>query len=353
MTNIIIAVVLLLLALAGIVVRKTYYYLPIRELKRQAEKHDQLATQLYRAAAYGNSLRSLLWLYIGLTSAASLVLLARVLPIWASLAVVGPLLWIAFSLLPATRTTKLGARLTMLVTPPIAWLLNYLHPLLGRSADIVEKRYTAPAHTGLFERADLLDLIKRQQQQADSRLTDEELEIVKRALGFADHKVADIMIPRKRIKTVLADDTVGPILIDEVHKSGQGHALVRASRKGAFVGTLAFEQLDLKSTGKVRDIMEASIYYLHENDPLNQALHAFFVTNRSLFVVVNSFEEYVGILTIENVLHQLLGHVPGDDFDQYADIAVVSARHSKSSKKTAKEPEPIELGDKEAAPVIE
>jgi CBS domain containing-hemolysin-like protein len=196
----------------------------------------------------------------------------------------------------------------------------------------------------LFERGDLLALIKRQQQQADSRLTDEELEIVKHALGFGDHKVADVMTPRKLIKTVLAGDTIGPILIDEVHKSGQGHVLVRESRKGPFVGTLAFKQLDLQSTGLVKDVMEAAIHYLHENDPLNQALHAFFVTNCSLFVVVNSFEEYVGILTIENVLHQLLGHVPGDDFDQYADIEVVAARHPKSRKKTktATKPETTE-----------
>jgi CBS domain containing-hemolysin-like protein len=332
MTNLTFAVILLLLALTGIVARKTYYYLPLRELKRRAAKHDPLAVQLYRAAAYSNSLRSLLWLYIGLTSAASLVLLARLLPIWASLLIVGPLLWIAFSLIPATRTTRLGIFVTRMITPPLAWLLNYLHPMLSRGADVVEQRYTAPAHTRLFEREDLLDLIKRQQHQPDNRITDEELEIAKRALSFDDHSIGDVMTPRKHIKTVLVDDTVGPILIDEVHKSGQDYALVRESRKGPFVGTLAFKRLNLQSSGHVRDIMEPRVYYLHESDPLSQALHAFFVTNHPLFVVVDNFEEYIGTLTIENVLRQLLGHIPGADFDQYADLALVAARHEKPRK---------------------
>jgi CBS domain containing-hemolysin-like protein len=345
MTNLISAIVLLLLALAGIAVRKTYYYLPSRELKRQAAQHDKLAMQLYRAVAYGNSLRSLLWLYIGLATAASLVFLARQLPVWVSLLVVGPLLWVAFSLIPATRTTKLGIRLTMFVTPPIVWLLNYLHPLLSRGADVVEKRYTAPAHTGIFERDDLLELVRQQQHQPDNRLSDEELEIIKRALSFGDHKVGDLMTGRKRIKTILVDDTVGPILIDEIHKSGQGQALVRESRKGDFVGTLSFQQLDLQSTGKVRDIMKSTVYYLHENDSLSQALHAFFVTNCPLFVVVNSFEEYVGILTIENVLRQLLGHVPGDDFDQYADPQLVAARHSQTKKSDQSDETPVKTDD--------
>jgi CBS domain containing-hemolysin-like protein len=332
MTNLIIAVVALLLALAGVVVRKTYFALPSRELKRRAAKHERPAAQLYRAVAYGSSLHTLLWLYIGLMSAASLVLLARLLPIWASLLVVGPLLWIAFSLLPATRTTRLGIRLTVLLTPLIAWLLDYLHPSLSRSAVAVKQRYTVSSHTGIFEREDLLELIERQQSQTDNRLSNEELEIIKRALSFEDYKVGDIMTSRKRVKTVLADDTVGPILIDEVHKSGQDFALVRASQKGEFIGSLATTQLNLKSAGRVHDIMLDKIYYLHEEDSLRQALHAFFVTNHALFVVVNSAEDYVGVLTITDVLKQLMGHVPGDDFDQYADMPAVAARHHVNQK---------------------
>jgi CBS domain containing-hemolysin-like protein len=326
------AIVLLILAIAGVVVRKTYYYLPVRELKRQAEKHDKLAVQLYRAVAYGSSLRGLLWLYIGLTSAASFVVLARVLPVWASLLVVGPLLWIAFSVIPATRVTAIGARLTMLVTPAIAWLLNYLHPLLHRSVDFAQRHYAQPPHTGIYERDDLLQLIERQQQQTDSRLSQEELEIAKRALSFDEHTVADILTPRKQIKTVLADDTIGPILIDEVHQTGQDFVLVGESKKGPIIGTLHTNRLNLHSQGHVRDVMDKTVYYLHENDNLSQALHAFFVTNHPLFVVVNSFEEYVGVVSVENMLRQLLGHVPGDDFDQYADLPTVAARHTKTHK---------------------
>lgn len=332
MNDLILAVVLLLLALIGVAARKTYFYLPLRELKRRAEKQDPVAAQLYRAAAYGNSLRGLLWLYIGLTSAASLVLLARRLPIWASLLIVGPLLWIAFSLIPATRTTRAGIMVTRLVTPPLAWLLNYLHRPISRGTDIVEQHYTAPAHTKLFERQDLLDLLKRQQHQPDNRLSDEELEIAKRALSFGEYHVSNIMTPRKKVKTVLAGDTIGPILIDEIHKSGQDYALVREARKGPFIGALAFRRLNLSSSGQVKDHMEPTINYLHENDHLSQALHAFFTTDQPLFVVVDSFEEYVGILTIENVIRQLLGHVPGDEFDQYANPVLVAGRHAKAEK---------------------
>jgi CBS domain containing-hemolysin-like protein len=308
-------------------VRKAYFRLPLRELKRRAERHDKTAGTLYRAVAYGNSLRGLFWLYIGLMSAAGLILLARELSIWVSLLIVGPLLWIAFSLIPASRTTVLGTWLAKAVTPPIAWLLNYLHPALSRGADTVERRYTVPDHTRLYERDDLIRLLERQRNQEDSRFTDEELEIAIRALSFDDHLVADVMTPRRRIKTVKPGDTVGPVLIDELHKNGQEQVLVRETSKGPFIGSLRLSQLGIRSEGKVGDLMTPTVYYVHENDTLGEALHAFFATNHPVFVVVNSSEEYVGVISAEDIIRQLVGHVPGDEFDQYSDPEAVAARH--------------------------
>ena len=92
--NIILALVFLLLAVAGVVVRKTYYHLPSRELKRRARGRDQQSEKLYRAVAYGSSLRVLLWIYIGLTAAASFDFFVRALPVWLSLVVIGMLLWL-------------------------------------------------------------------------------------------------------------------------------------------------------------------------------------------------------------------------------------------------------------------
>ncbi len=137
----------------------------------------------------------------------------------------------------------------------------------------------------------------------------------------------------------MASDTIGPVLIDELHKNGQGYMLVRESAKGDFVGLLAFKRLNLKSTGQVKNVMDKEIYYLHADDSLAQALHAFFTTNCPLFVVVDSAGDYVGIITIDIILRQLLGHVPGEDFESYHDMAAVIRRHTKPkvAEKSAEE----------------
>jgi CBS domain containing-hemolysin-like protein len=353
MNNLVLAIIFLLLASAGVVVRKTYYYLPYLEMKRRAEKHDKMAANLYRVVAYGNSLSVLLWLYIGLTSAAGLALLSKQLSVWLSLIVIAILLWLAFSLVPATRITRAGVWLTQLITPIIAWILNYTYPLLNRGAKVVEMRYISGAHSKLFERSDLMDLLERQKFQEDNRLSEEELEIVKRALSFDEFKVRDVLTPRKSVKTILATDIIGPILIDELHKSGQDYVLVREKAKGQVIGTLAFSRLGIDSKGEVGDVMDRTVYYLHENDSLSEALHAFFVTNHAMFVVVDSSEDFVGIISVEDIIRHLMGHLPGDDFDQYADPAAVAARHPKASKDKVDSPKSDETPVKTEEEVVE
>src|SRR5438132_7259837 len=105
---------------------------------------------------------------------------------WLSFWIVVLIIWTAYSWLPSSRVTRAGAVLTKLATPIIVRLLNLLHPILDRSVAVASSRYSAENHTGLYEREDLIDLLEQQQRQSDSRISDEELEISKRALRFSD-----------------------------------------------------------------------------------------------------------------------------------------------------------------------
>ena len=185
--TVVISLLLIGLAMVLAVTRKVYYATPSRELKRLAAQHKQPASQLFEAVAYDSSLRALLWGLISVLGGLGLVLLARSrsVNLVLSLIVFIASLSFIFIWLPASRVTKSGTRLTLLLNPVIVWLLRHLYPLLSRGAEQVEKRYPA-AHTGLFERTDVLQLIHQQADQTDSRLSIEELAIVQRALTFGD-----------------------------------------------------------------------------------------------------------------------------------------------------------------------
>lgn len=334
MASIIVGIVLLLIALIGSVLRKTYYHVPESELKRRAAAREPLAEKLYPVVAHGGSLRVLLWLLISGTSAAGLVLLIRAIPLWVSLLLVILLLPALHAWLIVSRFSHFDTRLTLLLNPLIAGVLQRLHPLLLRVARPFEGR-SERRHTGLYEPADLLALLEQQQQQSDNRISPEQVEIIRRALDFGNHRLHDILTPLEQVRIVSVGDTVGPVLIDELHASQQDFALVRDKADGSFAGSLTIKKLGLHSQGKVRDNMEPNVYYLHENDSLSIALHAFFATNHPFFVALDNREESVGIVTMANVLKQLLGHVPGEDFDEYTTPAAVVTRHQSKKSGTS------------------
>jgi len=319
-TDLIVGIICLLLAELAVVLKKAYFSLPSRELKRRAEQ-DENYTSLYRAAAYGDSLRGLLWLVIGLASSAGFILLAKAFPLWLGLILVALLIYLTFSLLPSIALDRLTLLAGRICAPMLAWLLNYLHKRLLFITNQLKPHYQQNQHTGLFEISDLSELIRRQKNQPDNRIDAQDLELLKTVLAFEDKKVADVYLTKKQVRHVLASDVIGPILINELHQHKLKLALVREEPKGDIIGSLAAEQLSIHSTGLVGDVMKRELYYLHEEDPLDEAIKAFVATNEDIFVVIDEQGKYLGVITLNMVLEQLFGHVTLDKRSDYTNKA--------------------------------
>lgn len=318
------------LTLLGISLQKTYYQVPPKELKRRARSGDPLAKGLYRVVAYGMSLKLLLWGLIGISSALFFVLLtSSVASTWQAFVWSALLIGAGFAWLPHGRVTQLGTRLAAWLTPVVALALQYTHPLLDRVAGFIRRHRPVRLHTGLYQKDDLVELIQNQQVQADNRIAAEELQIALHALTFGDKNIRDHLTPRRVVKMVSAADTVGPILMGELHGSGHSRFPVFQDTPENIVGTLYLrDMIEASSGGRVRDIMSKRVYYVHEDRPLYDALQAFLRTKHHLFIVVNAFEEYVGVVTIEDVLEQIIGKPIVDEFDQYDSLRAVAQRQA-------------------------
>jgi len=132
------------------------------------------------------------------------------------------------------------------------------------------------------------------------------------------------------VASVSADDDIGPVLMGELHGTGHSRFPVYEGTKEHIIGTLYLHDLvGTKATGRVRDIMSKKVVYVHEKFTLYQTLQAFIKTKKHLFIVVNEFEEYVGIITIEDVLERVIGKLIVDEFDQYDDLRAVAAAAAK------------------------
>jgi CBS domain containing-hemolysin-like protein len=323
---------ILIILLAGLTVcsislQRTYERVPAYELRRRARAGDQLAASLYQAANYGASLRAVLWTLSGLAAAGFFVLLSRHTATWLAVSGSALLVWTAFVWLPAGQISQRGQNLAARVALPLAWVLAYIHPGLEWLWRLARRYRTLHFHTGLYEVEDLLELLDGQQVQADNRIEQTELDIARHALTFGNRHVIEVMVPRRVVKMVKADEDVGPVLLSELHKSGHSRFPVYGDSQDQIVGTLHLRDLLGKSkTGKVSTHMQPQTYYAHEDQPLSDVLQAILKTHQHLFVVVNTFEEYVGIICLEDVLEQIVGRPIIDEFDLYDDLRAVAAR---------------------------
>ncbi len=325
------------LTLFSVSLQKTYSRIPQKELKRRARTGDEMAKALFSAVSYGISLQLLLWIVIGISAGAFFVILSISLPSWLALFGCVALLWIAFAWLPNTRVSRASEKVAQKVSPSLAKVLSKLYPLLNKIGKEIQKISKVSIHNGMYQKEDLLELIDKQSSQPDNRMTAYEIGIVKSSLTFSDRIIRDIMTPKRVVKTVSQSDSIGPILMTELHKSGFSRFPVTGDKEDDIVGTLYMRDLvNAKDGGSVKDAMKKDVYYVNEEKKLDHALQAFLRTKHHLFIVVNSFEEIVGILTIEDVLEQVLGKQIVDEFDRYDDLRAVAALQAKKDAKSHK-----------------
>ncbi len=321
------------LLLFFISMQKIYSHIAPKELRRQARSGDEVAKALYRVVGYGMDIDILLWILIGLCSSLLFVLIASSLPSVFAFVLVMTIIFFAFAWLPKAHTSRYTFSVVKFFTPIVHWLLERLQPVIRRIKHFVEKHQPVTVHTGLYQKSDIVDLINQQQKQTDNRITKQELFIVFNALQFGDKTVADIMTPKRMIKMVSAHDMIGPILMDELHKSGHSRFPVKHDSPDHIVGTLYVRDLiNARAGGFVKDVMRKDVFYVNQDQPLTAVLDAFIKTKHHLFLVVNKFEEIVGVISVEDIIEQILGKRIVDEFDAYDDLRAVALENAQKDR---------------------
>lgn len=348
----------LLFALGAItiwIMQRAYQHVPAHELKRLARHGDDVAALLYRVVAYGVNMRILLVGGTLIFGVLALVLLTNAIGVW--LATITLLTFTGLSGLMFASdagVTTSGLWLARKTAPAVGWLLEWLQPVIDFFIRLFRRHNPVTIHTGLYEKSDLVELLERQKGQVDSRISTSEIALLQHALTFGDKQVSDAMIPKRVVIMVSAHESIGPVLMDELARSGHSRFPVYNGKKDNIVGVLYLHDLvGTKKTGAVENLMSTKLTYVHEDFMLYQVLQAFLKTKRHMFLVVNSFEELVGIITIEDVLEQVIGKPIVDEFDHYDDLRAVAATAARKDHQAHHEPKPEVKTTPEAKEVVE
>ena len=147
------------------------------------------------------------------------------------------------------------------------------------------------------------------------------LSITEGALAASEISVREVMVPRAQIEAVAIDDPLDEI-IAQVNRTGHSRfPVVDGSRDNVIGVLLAKDLLRLQSATvfKLRDWLRP-VVFIPESKRLNVLLREFRVSHHHMAVVIDEYAGVCGLITIEDVLEQIVGDIEDEyDFDEADD----------------------------------
>jgi len=147
------------------------------------------------------------------------------------------------------------------------------------------------------------------------------LTIIEGALAASDTRVTDVMIPRAQMYVVDIDDPMDeiiPVVIEAAHSRFP----VSDGDRDKVLGILLAKDLlriHTEKTFDLRDWLRPAVF-IPESKRLNVLLREFRASRNHMAIVVNEYGGVAGLVTIEDVLEQIVGDIEDEyDFDEAHD----------------------------------
>jgi metal transporter CNNM len=293
-------------------------------LKRKIALGDTRAKKIYAIRKRGNLL--LVTLLVG--NVASISALSIFLSSIASGVIAGVLTTGLITVFGEILPQAVFSRYAMSLGARLAWLVKIimfvLYPVTAPLAWILDRSLGDELPT-IYSRGELVGIL---QEHGGSTLKIDEERIARGALTFSEKKITEIMTPRFMVTGIEQDRVLDAGTIDDLRRSGYSRIPVYDESLDHVTGILYAQQLiDSANHHKpVDQVCSKTVYFVNEDAHLDHALNAFIKTKNHLFMVVNEFSEFVGIVAIEDVLEEILGVEIVDEFDKYSNVRAVAEK---------------------------
>ena len=152
-------------------------------------------------------------------------------------------------------------------------------------------------------------------------LDSDALTIIEGALAASDTSVRDVMVPRAQMDVVDIGDSLDEIVAYVIRTAHSRFPVIDGSRDNVIGILLAKDLLRIHTEEdfNLRDWLRPAVF-IPESKRLNVLLREFRVSRNHMAVVVDEYGGVCGVVTIEDVLEQIVGDIEDEyDFDEADD----------------------------------
>ena len=224
-------------------------------------------------------------------------------------------------IIPKIAGTSQADRLVRIYTYPLRFFMILFKPvtaLVTRIVDRLSKLWTSEEAEPEVTDEELVSILETIEDEGV--FTEQESELIKSAIEFSDVTAADIFIPRVDVTAIDVEDSVEDLLKDEELLSYSRIPVYRDTID-TILGILSTKKL-LKaaittplSEIRLEDLLSPPVY-VHKTRTISSILSEFRRKHLMMAIVVDEYGGTEGILTLEDILEEIVG----DIFDESDDI---------------------------------
>ena len=205
----------------------------------------------------------------------------------------------------ATAVSPLLNLLMVLITP-LTWLISQWKRLLGHFVHSTEE--------DTITEGELMTMVS--EAENDGELTDRESELIRSAIEFDDVEVEEILTPRVDVIAV-EDDLPLEVVAQTFAESGYSRLPVYHDTIDNIIGVVHekdFYLARLKKETKLEDLVKPTLYTTGSTQ-ISQLLRTLREQHHHMAVVVDEYGGTEGIITLEDILEELVGEI-WDEHDE-------------------------------------
>ena len=220
--------------------------------------------------------------------------------------------------MPETIATAVSPVLNLLLTlfTPLTWLFSQWKKLLGR--------FVHSSESDAITEGELITRVS--EAENDGELTDRESQLIRSAIEFDDVEVEEILTPRVDVVAV-EDDISLEELAQTFAESGYSRLPVYHDTVDNIIGVVHekdFYIARLKKSVTMEDLIAPTLYTTGSTQ-ISQLLRTLREQHHHMAVVVDEYGGTEGIITLEDILEELVGEIwdehdeATEDFRQQSD----------------------------------
>lgn len=289
----------------------------LSDIRRKAELGDIYARRVLPLRQnYHLTLASILLVNVAFVSATSLTLEHHMNGLIAGL--VSTLLIVVFGeIMPQALFARDALRFCGRLAP-LLWFMTWLTYPLSKPLQLLLDRLFSKATGSLQSRHELGILISEHLRDERSELDKDEVEIMRSTLQLSEKRVQSIMTPIRQTFWLHNDAIIDARLIDTIKDKGFSRIPIFDTKLHRCYGVLLMKELvDINFDEHTYAISELP---LHESEPVGSmtaldTMFRKFISAHTHLLPIEKSGRIIGIVTIEDLLEEILGHEIRDETD--------------------------------------